>query len=292
MSTKIPNGFVLHETDFSRIHEMITDWREELSTLQREGVAHFLADRASFLIDSVDCGRPLSLDIDGRSAAGIAWDELTDRRKEIAKTGHRDPAVDFDFQMTLHPHQGRVYGIVFSEQREWVQAWMAKSGVERFAYWDNTDPEDGVSNKAWKARGRIWDDILDRNGGVPAMSGFSVKCTDSFIPSPQPEEIAERLPTFDERVTRMAVEKVVGERVAALQAKSDAAGGGNGAAADTSAIVRMIFDAQRWIRDDAAGQKALDDEKQRLSAVLRSEITPGDLIVSLEPQPKPRAPGL
>src|SRR3546814_20539422 len=45
MSIRIPHGFLLQESEFAKIHEMVSGWRSELRELQRAGVARLLADR-------------------------------------------------------------------------------------------------------------------------------------------------------------------------------------------------------------------------------------------------------
>src|SRR3546814_10315192 len=124
----------------------------------------------------------------------------------MASSRRRVPQVDFDFEMTLHPFKGRVYGIAFSEQSDWLAAWMQKPGVEPFAYWDHTDPDEGLSRAEWRRRGRIWSAILDRNGGTPAMSGFTAQCTPPHAPSPKPAEVVRQVASFEDRLNRVASE--------------------------------------------------------------------------------------
>lgn len=53
---------------------------------------------------------------------------------------------------------GQLMSSRFDEYREAV-------GLVPFGYWNNSDPEDGVSDEDWEERGLIWDDILDRGNG-------------------------------------------------------------------------------------------------------------------------------
>lgn len=58
-----------------------------------------------------------------------------------------------------------------------IMDWFAKQPkVEEFPYWDNTDQPKGMSRKAWKARGKIWDRALPT--GVPARDGVHIQSRD------------------------------------------------------------------------------------------------------------------
>src|SRR3546814_20897990 len=99
--------------------------------------------------------------------------------------------------------------------QSWLAAWMQKPGVEPFAYWDHTDPDEGLSRAEWRRRGRIWSAILDRNGGTPAMSGFTAQCTPPHAPYPKPDEVVRQVASFEDRLNRVASEMVFSRRFAA-----------------------------------------------------------------------------
>src|SRR3546814_10330198 len=107
MSIRIPHGFLLQESEFAKIHEMVSGWRSELRELQRAGVARLLADRASFLIDDLDRGGAIGQRREGEIPLSVAWRAIAERTAELASSRRHDPQVDFDFEMTLNPFTGR-----------------------------------------------------------------------------------------------------------------------------------------------------------------------------------------
>lgn len=69
----------------------------------------------------------------------------------------------FDVSITFHQHKGRLYVLPYCDMlmRKVLDFLKKDKRLEDFCYWNNTDPLEGVSDRQWKARGRVWDAITD-----------------------------------------------------------------------------------------------------------------------------------
>lgn len=85
--------------------------------------------------------------------------------------------------ITVFPHNGKLYGIPFVDIGEFNREW-----IHDFGYWDNTDPpenlvhEDGTPCREWFERRRVWEAVLTGDGksGVPSENGLSMQAMSMF----------------------------------------------------------------------------------------------------------------
>lgn len=62
-------------------------------------------------------------------------------------------------QIAFFFFEGKVYGSTFLDNYGIRKALLYNDYIEDFAYWDNTDPDEDVSEKEWNERERVWDSI-------------------------------------------------------------------------------------------------------------------------------------
>ena len=133
MSTKIYNGFRFKDTDLLAVYKLVMEWRLELMPLHERAVHRFIAEIACNLVDDESIS-PSSTEGTAPLLKGMSI--LWKMQEDVRKTLRRNPAVDFDFSLSILPHDGRVYGIVFTEQQDWLRLWMARpvarSGTRSF----------------------------------------------------------------------------------------------------------------------------------------------------------------
>jgi hypothetical protein len=277
MSTKIYNGFRLAHSDLLRAHDEIMAWRRELDALHRQKVVDYLARTCIGILDRYACDPSSAAEHHGNSPLSSAYETLFERQKRIRTEQSRDPEVDFGFQMALMPFEGRVYGIVYTEQRDWLEAWMAKPFVEPFPYWNNTDRPDTVREDEWNERARIWHEITERAvGRVPAMAGFTVDCTLDAHALCRHEDVLARIPSFENRLARISFNIAVNERVRAeLEKRPDEEA--------RRSFVAIFMRASDWVKGEE-GAASLQAVRERCRALLKREITMDDLLAEL---PKP-----
>jgi hypothetical protein len=262
MSTKIYGGFKFADPDLTVIHRHIMDWRKELRPLHQKAANVFVAEIAINIFDN-ERMRPGSHTDKVPLMEGIST--LWDRQSEVKKTQRRDPLVDFEFTISLMPFEGQVYGIVYTEQREWQSLWMDKPFIIDFSYWDNTDPPEELPYEEWEERGRVWSTIFD--GAImsaPSMAGFNADCTHDTL-MPDTENVVAVLPTHEERAVRRA-------RFAAATAHVERLKAAKGQPKTSFEGTEYSLDAMEWLQTED-GRKAQDAETRRIAGILEAEVT-------------------
>jgi len=287
MSTKIHNGLLLRGS-LRSVYERLRQLRPEIRNLQEQAAVAFLAETACTILDRRAAG--LHALKDGHETGAplhVAWHEMMDRQREIVKTGYRDPQVDFEIAITLLPAE-HVYALFQTEQdtlRDWL---LGQEWVERFAYWDNTDRPDDMSEAGWEDRRRIWDRLLtDDRSGSAGICGLTFECRSPLI-HPEPERIAHAAPAVETRAAALAksimIDRVL-RRMSAEQAdgKSSAPVANAGIEApDISTVLSRISEVIDWMRTHPDGRTAIAEEKGRLMRIL-PRITPELLTGSRTP---------
>ncbi|NTF17813.1 hypothetical protein G6L37_05320 [Agrobacterium rubi] len=266
MSTKIYNGFKLREHDMARIHQILMDWRTELRLLHQQAASRFIAEIATNMIDE-ETLEPGCHKGETPFTKGLSL--LWDMQAEVKKTQRRNPVVDFEFCISLLPFEGGIYGIAYTEQHAWRDLWMSKPFVEDFAYWDNTDKPDEVSEADWDERGRVWDAILaSAILTAPSMAGFSADCTHETL-FPEIGGVMEMVPSFEDRSSRRAKFNVVGAEIDRLRRQE---------IERNPASTRMFaIEGMDWFQSDA-GRAVFQAEKDRLRSILHADLTKEMLI--------------
>lgn len=177
MSTSISNGYRLPTW---LTLETLMGWvREVRPVLEQAAALDVLGEsikRAVGTLDKralLDQGLPVSLKgepVRG-DALGAAWMGLLNDAM-VADSQRRRHYADAEASLTVFAHPTGLYALLFASMGSVHQAFRALEGVEGFAYWNNTDPPEGVDDEAWEQRGEFWDELLGPSG-VPAVNGLS-----------------------------------------------------------------------------------------------------------------------
>lgn len=165
MSTRIYQGVRLKTTSLAKVQVIVEEFRPWV-------VAQAEARFDTFISN---------LEAEGKSWRE-AYDIWQDRRRRIKTTGQRDPFIDTEFSLSILPSGRNMLGIVYTEQRPWLEAFYAHPGVEEYGYWDNTDGLEDVSEQAWEGRRRAWDVLKD---GPVSMQSFSIELVNPNGPLPK-----------------------------------------------------------------------------------------------------------
>jgi hypothetical protein len=262
LSTKIYNGFKFADSDLTVIHRHIMDWRNELRPLHQKATDAFVAEIAINIFDG-ERMRPGSQA--GKTPLMEAITTLWDRQADVKKTQRRDPLVDFEFNVSLLPFEGQVYGIIYTEQREWQRLWMDKPFVLDFRYWNNTDPPEELPETEWEERGRVGNAIFDSAIlNAPSMAGFNADCAHEAV-MPDTNNVVNCLPSHESRVGRRARFSTAASRVRWLEEKK-------GPPASSQEGTAYSLDAMEWLQTED-GRKALDAEKRRIAGILEPAVT-------------------
>ena len=287
MSIKVYNGFRFTTNDFVEIHNHLMAWRAELDRRHLESLAKLMANLAVSFLDEATVfpeefarGRAKA---EHKTLSPFLHAECTVLKlQQMVRAEHRRiPFIDFEFYVTLIPFEGRVYGMVVTEQGEWQDLWRQQPFVEEFGYWDNVDPLEDVDEADWNERGRIWEAILAVNPSAPpSMLGFSADCTRESV-YVSLDDVMQHIQPPEERAGACADHAV---RVRRRQHEIEQIDASNRTEAALDAAKRR---ADAWMRTDA-GLAALAAETERMKTVLKP-IRRLDLIddVAVIPLPEP-----
>lgn len=237
MSTKIYGGFRVSSAEgigFLGLQALLNDLSAKLTEVARfetnkhvlrSAIERFDQDslrKCGFLKESETEGDERDSDEDARDGyiTGAIL-RLLERTAKVEQTHRRDPSIDMGCEVVLFPHESGLYGIAYAENRAIENAFFASEGIERFAYWNNTDRPDDVSEEAWEVRGRLWHELLP-GSGVPAECGLSRKLSPVTV-MPSVKEIVEFwhhhhnvTPSFADRIRTYAICAVADALVAEL----------------------------------------------------------------------------
>jgi hypothetical protein len=262
MSTKIYGGFKFANPDLTVIHSQLMDWRNELRPLHQQAANAFVAEIAIHMFDTARM-RPGSHT--GETPLMEAISALWDRQAKVTKIHLRDPLVDFEFAVSLMPFEGQVYGIAYTEQREWHSLWMAKPFIVDFAYWDNTDPPEDLPDEEWQERDRAWDSIFKSAiMSAPSMAGFTAECTHDTL-MPDTENVVAALPAFEDRVTRWAKKEAANKLLQKIASE-------RGPSTSADEHTEYYYDAMQVLRS-AEGEALIESEKPRIAGILEPKVT-------------------
>lgn len=274
MSFVIANGFRCSTSSLDEMVKHIAEFRMELAPLAKAHIAEFCARYAvRFIDDHYLRGRD---DEKGRERMrcplSAAWSELLDRARKVEREKVRDPEVDVECSITFIPFEGALYGMVFTEQNEFLDRWMQKPFVEDFHYQNRTDRPRNVSEYDWEERSRVWNGIFGSGifRSAPALVGFAAACVDTLPSAPMPEEVLPHVPSDDSRLERVAFDIVSGRFMKEHGAQE----------LSERKLWPLAMRAMSYIRETEEGRAAVTAEIARLRPLLRTPLTKEDLLGS------------
>lgn len=200
------------------------------AVLQSTDEAFYEAVRQEFATQPIDDPRPF-LETDLR---WIVCQIVGHHQAKIARTQERDPLYDWGCHLSVIPHKTGVYVLLYAEQTAYHDLWLAMPEVEDYAYWNHTDPPEGVSEARWERRRQRWDAVMP--DGVPSHAGMTIDIYDPLIDWENRlwEVKPEYLPDYASRVRHWAFDRLVHE----IWESEDPAVRG----------FRTVFRAQNWIK--------------------------------------------
>lgn len=153
MSTKLYNGIRFNSC---RLGEVI----RQLHGLKEESVKRVMEDfederSMNFLL--------MAMKYKSWAENGL---DVSDRflfERELKDEIRKDWCTAFcvDFRVTIFERKGRLYGMYFDHTRRNYRDLFDKGIAEDYHYQDQTDKPDGISDKDWNFRNRVWSDIFD-----------------------------------------------------------------------------------------------------------------------------------
>lgn len=185
-------------------YHAIAGLRKEAMSLINDRFTRFIADRIVSIVD-----------VDKVMDQGLMWKahiEYMERAAEVRKTNRRDPVIDFETEVVLLPLRGKILGLVYCESdsmRHWI---MTQPFLKDYSYWDNTDPDEDVSEEDWEAREQDWEDALGSKS--PAECGLTIQLHPNLnLLQTSREEVFPHIMHFESRLDLAASRELYNELV-------------------------------------------------------------------------------
>lgn len=136
---------------------------------------------------------------------------IADHQATMARTQERDPEFDWGCHLSAIPHRTGLYVLLYAEQEAYHAIWQSLPGVQEYAYWDHTDPPEGMSQTRWERRRQRWDELLGHD--APSKSGMTLAIYDPLTDGENRfwDVKPEFVPNFDARVRHWAFTHAVEE---------------------------------------------------------------------------------
>lgn len=204
MSTKVYNAYRIPAISLNELHQKLNELRSLAHDLLDQMRQKEIVRMAVFKYDAIALGQREKET--GFSYIKWASFDMDERFREIKKSGRRDPISDFEFGLTFIPFEDHIYFMLFTEKDEYVELFKQHMDAELFHYWNNSDPDEDVSDEDWEERGRIWDAVLG-DVGIPARVGYSFDLVGDYLehmgdfdPEPYIADIGKRIERFSKEL--------------------------------------------------------------------------------------------
>lgn len=157
MSVKIYTAYCMKKP--SQLWPFVRDTQrrgeQEVKKVLREMYENF---SAGVLTDSEEYQRLTNTGWSDESARlRMAHDAITNGYRDQRTSSYRNP-FNFDVSVVIREYKGRLYLIPLCDwmMRDVLDFLKEDPRLEDYSYWDNTDPPEEISRRAWKQRGKTW----------------------------------------------------------------------------------------------------------------------------------------
>lgn len=227
MSTHIEHGTRVRVKTIAELNALVLEFRRQVGTIARnayqqkcaELTYHILdesllqptqeaflnAVRAEYATGPIENPRPFT-------ETDLRWvvrHIIADHQATIARTQERDPAYDWGCHLTAIPHRTGLYVLLYAESEEYHRIWRTLPGVEDYAYWNHTDPPEGMSPGRWERRRQRWLELLP--DGIPSRAGMTLDVYDPLIDWENHFWEPTVIPDYETRVRHWAFDQAVSE---------------------------------------------------------------------------------
>lgn len=169
MSIKIYNGYRLPMMSVTELNSFILRVQEKAIEIQKDIASSVLANCIASDLDELFVfgeeefkNRGFDKGHDSEKLYPYLWpiqkahQLIKKRYQAIQETGHRDPVVDFDFELIVIPDGTKMIVLLYTEQKAFQTYWESLPEVSYYGYWNNSDPDKDTSPEEWKQRKMDW----------------------------------------------------------------------------------------------------------------------------------------
>ena len=271
MSTKLHNGYSLPQLTLPELQAGIQELRKAMTKLALQKQKLRQVSLAIEILDRQALGLTTSFyplywkedKFTQRSPMSIAYDMTRTLFNRVKKEGLREPNDDYTCELAILPTKDKILCLLFADDEKFHNRLTAKKwfkdqtiGFTSYAYWNNSDPEDGVTEEAWAARGKDWNEALPT--GIPAQDGLHADLVPvNIYPIPLADYSPDELPAAKQRALDWAREILLDSKVKET-VKPDA---------EMHECMHALSNAGEWLKT-AEGQTALQAKAAELQTNL------------------------
>lgn len=284
MDVVINNGYILPALSLKELHSFAQEYRKKIRLLSKQLIIERLGNMCMGYIDFVslpenkrifftEMNRQLFLEKDAlnHSAYFTAYSKMQEMEQRIINEKIRKPEYDYLCDVIFFPNEDHILAMLFAEQRAYINAFEDMPGVRPYPYWNNQEQPDDISKKAWRERGKHWEDAVGYTG-IPSLEGFSVSCYTQlpFInPNDVHDYIQERF-NMDVRTNNYASKLVILRKFRELADEQNQLFG----------TEDMYKEATLFLKSEK-GTKLYKQEVELLKDLFKPKISSDDLATSL-----------
>jgi len=163
MSTKIFDGFKIDSQDFLDINKKLDKFRKQILREAERRITDRIVKSAVSRYDNQKV-------MHGKEDIKF-WDCIWEVEQQAFKEqqGGTRSLYDVSFSVFLYPIRDITIGIVYSGEADFKQKFFRRRFVKDYSYWNNTDPDEKVSEEEWNQREKDWNSF---GYTPPAEAGF------------------------------------------------------------------------------------------------------------------------
>ena len=168
MSTKIYNGYLFHADPFVALPII----RETFKATQLEEASRLMTTSVVLNFDLKTVGKPYRGMVDIVNAWHCPlWDTKRIHSFNIwTWKDYTDAMLSPSIKFSRHPSGQYAAQLWDVERNVFRGTWEAFDFVEPYPYWNNSDPEDGVTEEEWGERKVFWSETLGWESGARTPS--------------------------------------------------------------------------------------------------------------------------
>ena len=280
MSVTIYNGYRLPQMTTGELNQFFLRFQKDVKQIVNKHVSRYYADALTeilndypFVTEETFISRYV-LDNDVKTLASYQksvfheiYDKGRERYAKITETMRRDPEVDVGCELTIHPLEDKILLFLLTDLNGVGKLLESYENVSYYGYWDNVDPDEDCTEIEWKERKNDWNEAMPT--GIPNEGGMSVTITKEFpfLLDADKDAILERIPSFEERVNKVArdiVGSALFEQLKIEEGKEEEAG-------NVITLMRLWRKTTDALQTEE-NQKRIDKEKEQVRKKLKKDL--------------------
>lgn len=199
MSTKIYGGFKIEGLTWHELMCQVKGFRAWADEYRRDSIAKAVAKQAISHLD-------------GKFAT---TGKVEKSMCSVVSAAYSGAATELESQsMTLvfYPLFDEIYGVALMDDNA-IAEWFKQDFVKEFAYWNNSDRPDHVTDEEWAYRRDIWDAVFG-DSRTFREAGLATECLSSkyHVRDVTFEMVMASMPSRESRVKAAAFNRVFGDR--------------------------------------------------------------------------------